>query len=313
LQSKPKNSFQKTGKTALKNLCYDYKIQGGSPMQSIKNAELLSQFKTLVASERKITAQVLKYIAEIDRRRLYLELAFGSLFDFLTKGNGYSNGAAMRRIQAARLLRDVPEVLEKIQTGEVNLSQLTILQKATKEHLAQTGHKIDSKRKQELVQKIIGKTQQQTVVVLNCDLQIALPKVIPQPVYHKDESVTLTLRLSKEQLAVAEQTRSLLSHAVPGGEWEKILDHLFRKEIKKRTASAGRFVPAIKKQLLNKEACCQFVDSLTGRKCGSVLRLELEHIMPRWAGGNDQVHNLTILCPQHNKFRYREQAQIQVG
>ena len=43
-------------------------------MHELQNTELLSQFKTLVPSERKVTGEVLQYIAEIDRRRLYLDL-----------------------------------------------------------------------------------------------------------------------------------------------------------------------------------------------------------------------------------------------
>lgn len=64
---------------------------------NIPNAELIAQFKNCVASERKITSQVLQYIATIDRRKLYLDQGCTSLFDYLVKHIGYSPGAAMRR------------------------------------------------------------------------------------------------------------------------------------------------------------------------------------------------------------------------
>ena len=275
-------------------------------MRNLQNTELISQFKTLVASERKITSQVLQFIAEIDRRRLYLDLAYGSLYDFLVKGHGYSNGAAMRRIEAARLLREIPEVASQIQSGAVSLSQLSIIQRAAKEHRKETGQRLEPARKKELLLQIEGITQSQTEALVRTTLQIALPKIQPKPVYHRDESVTLTITLSKEQMVTVEKARQLLAHVVPGGEWPEVFEHLCRKEVEKRTVSKGHSAVAIKKQLLNKEACCQYVDMESGKKCDSTLRLELEHIRPRWAGGSDDAENLTILCAQHNRHRYRK-------
>ena len=73
-------------------------------LNSLSNTQLFASFENLVRSERKVTAQVLECIAEIDRRKIYLEKNFTSLFDYLVKDLGYSPGAAMRRIDAARLL-----------------------------------------------------------------------------------------------------------------------------------------------------------------------------------------------------------------
>ena len=278
-------------------------------MRALLNSDLLSEFKTLVASERKITSDILKYIAEIDRRRLYLDLAFGNLYEFLTKGYGYSNGAAMRRIEGARLLREVPEVAHKIESGEINLSQLSILQRAAKEHQKETGRQLETARKHELLEKISGTTQAQTEVLIRDDLEIALPKIHTKPTYHRDESVTLAITFTKEQMALADRARQLLSHAVPGGEWALVFEYLCRKEVEKRTTSNGTSAKAIKKQLLKKDTGCQFVDVQSGNKCGSTLRLELEHIQPRWAGGGDEPENLTVLCAQHNRHRYRLQSR----
>ena len=277
-------------------------------MRALQNTELIAQFKTLVASERKITSQVLQFIAEIDRRRLYLDLAYGSLYDYLVKCHGYSNGAAMRRIEAARLLREIPEVAGKIQSGSVNLSQLVIIQRAAREHRKETGRRFETASKKELLQKIEGTTQVQTEVLVRQSLQIDLPKIEPKPIHHRDDSVTLTITFTKDQMASIKQARELLSHTVPSGEWAEVFEHLSRKEVEKRTTSKGHSAIAIKKQLLNKEAVCQFVDTPSGKKCDSKLRLEIEHIKPRWAGGSDDPENLTLLCAQHNRHRYRQQS-----
>jgi 5-methylcytosine-specific restriction endonuclease McrA len=40
--------------------------------------------------------------------------------------------------------------------------------------------------------------------------------------------------------------------------------------------------------------------------------LQAEHIKPRWAGGEDNPENLTVLCAEHNRQKYREQAGIRM-
>lgn len=75
-------------------------------------------------TERKIIHLVLECIVEIGRRKIYLQQAYPSLFEFLTTKYGYSAGAAMRRIEGARLLNQWPEIASKLEDGSLNLSQL---------------------------------------------------------------------------------------------------------------------------------------------------------------------------------------------
>ncbi len=95
--------------------------------------DLIANFSDLVQKERQITAQVLACIAEIDRRQFYLEKGYSSLFDFLVRDYGYSPGAAMRRVDGVRLVRELPEVREKIERGTLTLSQANQIQRAARE------------------------------------------------------------------------------------------------------------------------------------------------------------------------------------
>src|SRR5688572_6099257 len=97
-------------------------------LKQLKDDELVSRLGKLVQTESKITHLILECIAEIDKRKLYLERAYPSLYEFLIRQFGYSPSAALRRIDAARLLREVPEVSEKIESGGVNLSQISQIQ-----------------------------------------------------------------------------------------------------------------------------------------------------------------------------------------
>jgi hypothetical protein len=79
-------------------------------LKSLSNEVLLQNTQALVAEERKLTTQVLWHLNEIQRRRLYAEHGYGSLFEYTVQCLGYSEAAAGRRIAAMRLLVEVPEI-----------------------------------------------------------------------------------------------------------------------------------------------------------------------------------------------------------
>ena len=64
---------------------------------------------------------------EIEDRRLALRAAYSSLFELCTEQLHLSEGQAFRRINAARLGRRFPLVLELVESGAVHLSALVIL------------------------------------------------------------------------------------------------------------------------------------------------------------------------------------------
>ena len=119
-------------------------------LRTLSNIELMSRFGKLVQTERKITHLVLECISEIDVRKIYLERAYPSLFEFLTKVFGYSPSAAVRRIESARLLREVPEIALKIEDGSLNLSQLSQVQQAIRITQKQESRKVLLEEKREL-------------------------------------------------------------------------------------------------------------------------------------------------------------------
>ncbi|MGB8933068.1 MAG: hypothetical protein WCC48_17620 [Anaeromyxobacteraceae bacterium] len=62
-------------------------------------------------------AEFLLTLADFDRKRLWLELGYSSLFHFLHRRLGMSKGAAHYRKTAAELIQRVPEVVEPLQDG----------------------------------------------------------------------------------------------------------------------------------------------------------------------------------------------------
>ena len=126
-------------------------------LKSFSQAELDQRIKTLAQKERDFLHEVLLTIKEIDSRKTFLELGFGSLFDYLVQGVGYSEGSAQRRIDAARLLKEIPEMAEKIQSGEIKLNQISLVQKAAREVSKTQAIKVTAKEKADLLNKLSSK------------------------------------------------------------------------------------------------------------------------------------------------------------
>ncbi|HEY8271054.1 MAG TPA: hypothetical protein VIG33_09205 [Pseudobdellovibrionaceae bacterium] len=95
--------------------------------------DLLARLEKLARTERKLTHMILCHIHEAESRRLYAELGYGSMLAYLIQHLSYSESAAYRRLQAARLLKQTPSVAVKIESGALNLSQLSQMQKCLKE------------------------------------------------------------------------------------------------------------------------------------------------------------------------------------
>ena len=83
---------------------------------SLPNSELIGRMPSLVRRERGASADVILHLAEIDRRRLYLEQACSSLYTYCLKRLGYSEDEALRRVRVARLARQIPSVLAELQS-----------------------------------------------------------------------------------------------------------------------------------------------------------------------------------------------------
>lgn len=97
-------------------------------LKALTNEALISKTKSLVAEERKLTTAVLWHLFEIQRRRIFAEKGYGSLFEYAVKELAYSEAAAGRRIAAMRLLVEVPEIESALESGAVNLSTLCSVQ-----------------------------------------------------------------------------------------------------------------------------------------------------------------------------------------
>jgi hypothetical protein len=195
-------------------------------MPNMPNEALVKELRELACRERKLTREILICINEFERRKLHLELGYSSVIEWLIGELHYSEGAAYRRVNAARVLRDVPSVAEKIQNGSLTLSSLATLQSAIQSEERRTHAKITPKAKQDLTARLEKKSKLETAKVLG--------SVFPElNLERRDElrpvSATesrLVARVSEETRVSLERVRELLSHAMPEASWGEIIERL---------------------------------------------------------------------------------------
>lgn len=293
-------------------------------LSTLTNFEIEENLKKLVTKERQLLHIILEHIKEVDNRRLYLEKAYSSLYEYLTQELQYSGSAAMRRIEAARLLNSVPELREKIQNGSVNLSQIGELSKAIKEKEKSCGNKVSLQQKTELLSMISSKTTQDTQKELARALDIQVIEHDKKRV-QQDESVRIEMTVSKELYEKLMKCRDLASHKIEQKENSSslaaVLEVLADRYLNQPSPSENKKSPATEKinktvtpktklEIINRDECCQYISPLTGKQCSCTYLPQIDHKTSQWAGGTNAKNNLQLLCANHNKQKYRTEAQI---
>ena len=136
----------------------------------------------------------------------------------------------------------------------------------------------------------------------------------PKIRHHQDESVTLTMTLSKEELEIIAKVRDMKTLATGSLEVKDLLVYLAKRELKRKSQVRTVHEAAAR---AGKETCaaaprptCQFRDPISKKVCGTSQFLTVDHIQPCWAGGSDEPSNLRVLCKNHNMYRYKIQAGI---
>src|SRR5580704_10898746 len=96
----------------------------------LSDAQLLESLKLVCGQGRALLARLLAHLVEVEERRLHLEAACPSMFQFCVRRLGMSEDEACRRIHAARLGRRFPDLLLRLERGELTLSTMAVLHDA---------------------------------------------------------------------------------------------------------------------------------------------------------------------------------------
>jgi 5-methylcytosine-specific restriction endonuclease McrA len=257
----------------------------------------------LLRREHAALADFLVALADFNRQRLWLRLGYPNLFD---------------RKVAARLVQRFPEVVEPLRDGRLCFSSILELAKVlTESNRAETIPRFFHCSKQEA--KAVAVEILPAEVIPRRDVVTALPLPAARPAreVHPDEpgaqptaapatrdvTVPLTpdlhrlhMTVSKAFLDKLDRARAGQSHAQPGASREQILEAALdlmleqqarrRAEVKRpqkspRPASPDHLTAAVRREVWSRDqGKCQWPVA-GGGTCGSTLRLEVDHVVPR--------------------------------
>ena len=172
-------------------------------LNQLKDAELLTQIKAFVQSERDLLIKILHHLREIERRRLFSDLGYKSLFDYAVGELRYSEGQAGRRIQAMKLLKDLPQLETKIATGALNLSNVQQAQSFFREVQAAEPRRIVTAQEK---LEVLGKLENKSVR----DAQKELLKINPAQALPKEKERVVTETASEVRFLMSDKLKAKL-------------------------------------------------------------------------------------------------------
>lgn len=285
-------------------------------LKNISDQVLLEKTENLVKRERELLSEILHHLREIERRRLFSQLGFKSLFEYATKKLGYADDQAGRRISAMRLLKELPEIESKIADGSLNLTNLGMAQtffrqeSKPKEEKLELLAKLENKSKREAEKLIVSLASQpeqlkperiRTVTETHIEIKF----VAAMGLQEKLEKVKGLLAHSHPNMSMAEAIDLLCDMAIqkldPAEKAKSNEENNLSKAFSQSTVQFKSPAPALKQRItaIRRQVWKQAASKC--QNCGSVHALQVDHIQPKALGGTDNQENLRLLCRPCNQ------------
>lgn len=317
-------------------------------IQKLSDDGLLARTQNLFSESRRIEVGILRHLREIECRKLYLERGHSSLFVMCVSTFKCSPAGAQRRIQAMRLMKELPQIEEKIQSGELNVSVVAQTQsffRAEKD----ANRLYSSAEKLELITSFENKSTR--------EVERALAEKNPE-VRHREDvrqvsatQVKLSIVIRQELKEKLDLLKDKFAHANPSMTYEGLIELLADRALKtpktrnhrqaensQSQTSDTSFLPApegtvrqiptdtktfaprnrsvssaLKRKIWLRDECCTYQDPQTGKRCGSKSFLQIDHIKPFAIGGENSENNLRLLCGAHNRLRAEKMFPHKAG
>ena len=183
-------------------------------LQTLSDDQVHKNLVRKTSTERHLTTEIVEYIYEVDRRRLYLRYDCSNILDYLVREMKYSKTSAMRRLDAARLIGKDTGAMSQLSGGEINLSQISLVAqglKQAKREAQASGERFvaTAELKTQLLNQIknepIPKAQALVAQALSLEIKSFEKKVV-----QRDESVRLEITFTKEDYELLQEMKSLL-------------------------------------------------------------------------------------------------------
>jgi hypothetical protein len=199
-------------------------------LKKLTDPELVAATQSLAAQERAITARLLEHLSEIQSRGLHLQRGHGSLFAFCVEALGFTTAQAHARISAMRLASEVPEVVGKVASGTISLTNVAQAQGFFRQEKA-AGNAYSAESKRELLRELEGLSTRQ------CERKLA--ELRPEaPPAERERAVAggmteLRVTVDAELMGMLAQLKAALGHQLREGSHAELIGLLARKELER--------------------------------------------------------------------------------
>src|SRR5690349_15866210 len=292
-------------------------------LSHISDQALLADLAVLVTADRQTTAALLAHIAEVETRRLYLPAACASMHTYCMRVLHLAEDAAWKRIRAARIAGQFPQIFGAIADGRLHMSGVLLLASHlthdnADELIAAASHKSKAEIEILLAQRCPRPDVPTTLEPQPAQTGSPIIALAPGPVDATPSAARVTPLAPQRfalQATIPQSTqekitrlRALLRHQLPSGDLAQILDlaldallaklerQKFGATARPRTGrrrSAGtdpRYVsPEVRRAVHARDGeQCTFV-SEAGVRCSERGFLEFDHRLPVSRGGQPTV------------------------
>jgi hypothetical protein len=270
--------------------------------QNFSDEILERETKSTVAYLKKGEMRLLHLLAEIERRRLYSK-NHSSLFEYCVKFLKLSGGSAQRRIDTMRAMKLLPEIEEKILSGDLNLMAVSQAQSFFRQE-SKLGKKYSVTQKKEVLARLENKSTRECAQVLVEISPLSVPREKLRDL--NKEEAELTIVVDREFLELMQELKEKYSHIDPSMKRMDILKRAMKEALRKPKPRKillpalevkPRHIPAAVKR----EVRARDKNTCTHPGCKSKHQPEFDHIIPISMGGKSTTENLRMLCKAHNQ------------
>jgi len=281
-----------------------------------------------VTEYRKQEGFLIELTQEADFTKLYLELGYSSLFEYLNVGQGISAATVSNLITVARKSVKIPEMMEAIASGEVGLAKLrkvsSVITSENKSEWIEKSKKLSCRElEKEVAKASTYKPRRDFWQRINTDyFRLSIDTT---------ESFKALAERAQDVFCKKSQSNKTLTEVFEWALNEALAKHdpvikAERAEAKKKSVTVkaapiskpdptSQSVTDNKREpipqhilnqvILRDKGSCSFQKN--GRRCHHRRFLDIHHIKPVKNGGQNTVENLAILCKTHHIYLHHQE------
>ena len=130
-------------------------------------------------------------------------------------------------------------------------------------------------------------------------VELAPARTLVEPLTRTETRIHVTV--SPEFVALLKRAKAGQSHVHPGATDEQVLTAALELLIAQQEKRRASVPPKVKREVRKRDGGKCTWPIASGGVCGSTIRTEIDHVVPRGRGGPSTVENCRVLCDVHNR------------